>query len=157
MLLHPPQVRYEEISVSVLYNPLFFTFVGAVNNAVKVWSAATGELQNHFVAVCDSDITAMAFDGRLRKVIVGNSDGEVIVLNIITGEKIKSFRRHASSVASINYIGPDVQVRLRQRATKTEGVIFVITSLWYGGIVGVYIRRRSTIYFSCTVVSSRYS
>ena len=122
MLLHPHQVRYEEISVSVLYNPLFFTFVGAVNNAVKVWSAATGELQNHFVAVCDSDITAMAFDGRLRKVVVGNSDGEVIVVNIITGEKMKSFRRHASSVASINYIGPDTQVRLRQRATKQKGL-----------------------------------
>ena len=82
------------------------TFVIALNCGVKVWDH-TGAVRNHFHNVSETEITTMCFDARKRKLIIGNHDGEIVVLNYRNGERMKRFKSHDGHVSSLAYSLPD--------------------------------------------------
>ena len=51
----------------------------------------TGRLIKVFRDICPGDITCLALDKKLRKMFVGDSEGNIFTLKVKNGAKIKSF------------------------------------------------------------------
>jgi hypothetical protein len=68
----------------------------------------------------DYEITAFTFDGRQRKFIIGNSKGDVMVCNAITGELMKQSTIAAEddiSIIELMYIPEDYQLIVTTEAS----------------------------------------
>lgn len=95
----------DQACISVLYNPVFYTFITAHPKCIKVWDATTGALLSVFRDLTSRDITCICLDDRKRKLFVGDSKGKVFSINIKNGALMKTFKRHKGDVSSLYYIG----------------------------------------------------
>lgn len=91
--------------ISVLYNPIFYTFITAHPKCIKVWDACTGKLISVFRDLTTKEITCICLDDRNRKLFVGDSKGRVFSINIKNGAKMKKFPKHSGDVSSLYYWG----------------------------------------------------
>ena len=83
----------DQACLCVLYNPVFYTFITAHPKCVKVWDAATGELQSVFRDLTSREITCITLDERKRKLFVGDQKGRLFSINIKNGAKMKKFKK----------------------------------------------------------------
>lgn len=89
---------YEAVSTYVqdflpfvaLFNKVLDRFYVALGKYVQVWCAINGEMIDEWYHVSDSEISCMCFDDRERKVLLGNVNGHVVVLNALNGAIMKS-------------------------------------------------------------------
>jgi hypothetical protein len=75
----------DEACLSVLYNPVFYTFITAHPKCIKVWDASNGSLQSVFRDITKSEITCICMDERMRKLFVGDQKGRTRSINIKNG------------------------------------------------------------------------
>lgn len=87
----------DQACLSVLYNPVFYTFITAHPKCIKVWDATTGALQSVFRDLTHKDITSICLDERKRKLFVGDSRGRMFSINIKNGAKMKKFKKGEKS------------------------------------------------------------
>lgn len=71
------------------YNPSSAAFFVAVGRDVYVFSARTGALQRVFSEVSSSEVCALVFDSRQRRVMVAGQDGSAAMYNSINGALMK--------------------------------------------------------------------
>ncbi|XP_063445611.1 WD repeat-containing protein on Y chromosome-like [Mytilus trossulus] len=103
--------------VCVLYNELFKFVVSACQDSViSVWDLYTGEKVIHAAnahvreekgIIVPVEITSMAFDGPLRRVITGAMDGSIKVWNFNNGSCLQTFNTpdgvEITGIVSINH------------------------------------------------------
>ena len=59
--------------------------------------------ESHIILEGDAAITCVTLDGRQRKLVVGDSNGGVNVLNFANGAVMKQLDPHESVVSSLTY------------------------------------------------------
>lgn len=92
-----------QLVTAAMYNDVSMSFMTVSERTVKIWSAVTGRVSKIYHDVSNSEITTCAFDTRRRKVIFGNSDGEIKVLNYNNGVIMKEIQGHSRDVSGICY------------------------------------------------------
>ena len=107
--LQQMQSHIEPVNI-VLYNKLFQVAVSAsTDSIVAVWDAVTGERTMQFVAHKDIvngeevriEITAMAFDQTLRRLMTGARDGAVRIWNFNNGACLRELTKSESEITGI--------------------------------------------------------
>lgn len=95
---HPmqPEVADEEPIVCGIYSRINHTVTTASARTVRLWNASTGLLWKSFVNVAASNITAMCFDDRERKLVVGQENGAIVIVNYLNGAPIKQLEPHSA-------------------------------------------------------------
>lgn len=73
----------------VLYSDVLESFVVAAGADVLVYDAHTGELINESNDILPEPIVEMCLDHRRRKVLAGDTEGNMVVLNVMSGFEIK--------------------------------------------------------------------
>lgn len=96
-------VTDSQLVTSAMYNDVAMSFMTVSDKTIKIWSAVTGRVSKIYHDVSNSEITTCAFDTRRRKVIFGNSDGEIKVLNFNNGVIMKEIQGHSRDVSGICY------------------------------------------------------
>jgi WD40 repeat protein len=84
-----PLLADTEPIVAALYNDHFGTLVTASGSTIKCWSADTGVTQQIYRRCTDSAITALAFDNSQKKILVGDANGTIRILNGLNGSVMK--------------------------------------------------------------------
>eukprot|EP00658_Telonema_sp_P-2_P068222 TRINITY_DN5716_c0_g1_i1.p1 TRINITY_DN5716_c0_g1~~TRINITY_DN5716_c0_g1_i1.p1 ORF type:complete len:900 (-),score=180.78 TRINITY_DN5716_c0_g1_i1:227-2926(-) len=88
---------------AAMYNPVSMNFITISDRSLKIWSAVTGRVSRIYHDVSSSEITCICFDSRYRKVILGNAEGEIKVVNYNNGVVMKSIQGHAKDVSGVVY------------------------------------------------------
>jgi len=93
---------------AALYNPIAMSFCSISERSLKIWSAVTGRVSKIYHDVSTSEITCMCLDSRCRKIIFGNAEGEIRVVNYNNGVVMKSIQGHSRDVSGVVYcVRPD--------------------------------------------------
>jgi WD40 repeat protein len=82
----------------------FFTPAG---NKIKIWNALTGDIKRIYSDITVGEITAFALDNLAKRMIIGDSNGQTALFNVINGAKIKTLPKHTAEVTSICH-APDI-------------------------------------------------
>lgn len=89
--------------LSILYNDVFYQFVSAHLDCVKIWDATTGDLKKVFRNLSKHEISYICFDKRKRKLFIGDVEGELRLINILNGVEMKTFTNHKDYISSMVY------------------------------------------------------
>ena len=68
-----------------------------------LWGCLDDDLIHRYRNLSSSDITALCFDDRQRKWIIGNQAGQIQVFNGMNGALMKEGKSHTSEVTAVNY------------------------------------------------------
>ena len=103
----------ESPPIKVVYSKNLLLIVTMHTRDILFWSAITGDEQMKMENVGNKgpgcECSCAVLDDRLRKLIVGNSDGEIIVYNCISGVKLKQFQTVPFAIRNLIYT-PDKTV-----------------------------------------------
>ncbi len=103
----------ESPPIKVVYSKNLLLIVTIHMRDILFWSAITGDEQMKMENVGNKgpgcECSCAVLDDRLRKLIVGNSDGEIIVYNCISGVKLKQFQTVPFAIRNLIYT-PDKTV-----------------------------------------------
>jgi WD40 repeat protein len=104
-----PNIADLEAVSALCYNSQFDTVITAANEAVKIWSAASGCLERAYREVTTAEITDIMLDDSQKKFITADAAGFVTVFNYLNAVKLKSIQLGSagsprSMVTSISYV-----------------------------------------------------
>lgn len=85
-----PYLTDSNTTVAVVYNSDAAMFVTASGRDIKLWDEYSGEFVRVYKDVCPADITSMCLDSLKKKIIVGDAEGNIYLLNLLNGARIKS-------------------------------------------------------------------
>jgi WD40 repeat protein len=94
-------------SCCIIYNDASFTLLTTTEKEFRIWDASTGRLLRTFRNITKSDICCVELDARQRKIVFGNANGELFVLNYLNGALLKSFAPHRTNVSALVYCKED--------------------------------------------------
>lgn len=77
------------------------SFVTAAGNKIKIWSALNGDIDKIYIDITPFEITALALDTLKKRMIVGDSNGNVSLHNVLNGARIKMLTKHNSEIIHI--------------------------------------------------------
>ena len=89
-----PNSMDDYVAVTCRYIDYQMAFLTPAGNKIKVWNALTGEVKKIFSDVCENEITAFNLDNLMKRILLGDSGGIVLLLNVANGAKIKSLPEH---------------------------------------------------------------
>ncbi len=89
-------------TIGIVHNEAALTFTTAAGTSVKLWDAESGRLLRIYREVSGEEITALCFDGRKRKFIVGDHAGAVTVFNLANGARMRDLPAHDSEVVALH-------------------------------------------------------
>lgn len=76
----------------------FFTPAG---NKVKVWSALNGDVEKIYMDITSFEISAFDFDFLKKRMIIGDTKGNIALYNTANGAKMKNLTRHAGEITHL--------------------------------------------------------
>ena len=89
------------------YSPLQLQIFIAGQNSIKVWNAITGRPIRIITDVFSSEITSIILDETDRKVIAGDHNGKIIMVDSLSGVVLKEFCNHNGEVTAMQYVSGD--------------------------------------------------
>jgi len=91
--------------LDVLINETTMSILSMSARSVKIWDIFTGKLLQEFTSLMPSDTSAVCFDDRRRKFILGDHKGNISVFNLATGARMKKMNSHQKEISKLLYIG----------------------------------------------------
>lgn len=85
-------------AIGAFYRPETHSIITPAGTKIKVWNALNGEVKKIFSDLHQHEITAFALDEIKKRCLIGFSNGEAAVYNIINGAKIKNLAKHTGEV-----------------------------------------------------------
>lgn len=79
----------------------------AGQNSLKVWNAISGRPIKIITDAFTSEITSIILDETDRKVIVGDHDGRIVMVDSLSGVLLKEFNNHSGEVTAMHYVAVD--------------------------------------------------
>ena len=89
--------------IDVMYNEVFNIFITIHIDSIKIWDACTGKLKQIYKSLMKNEISCVKLEKRKRKLFIGDSEGELISINILNGIKMKHFSPHKTYVSALDY------------------------------------------------------
>ncbi len=96
---------------------------------IKVWSAQTGRPERFFSGVFASDVTSICLDKSHRRIVAGDGDGVIKILDVVTGTCLYEMPKHTHDVVYVNYnvfdrtvltVGREAEVRISKDFKRIE-------------------------------------
>ncbi|PRP89527.1 hypothetical protein PROFUN_00791 [Planoprotostelium fungivorum] len=91
--------------VKATYNSTTATILTAGSDSVKIWDVYTGKMLRTYSGLCDISqndyISAMCMDPFHKKIIVGTTEGSIMVLNYSNGALLRKLDCHNSVVSEL--------------------------------------------------------
>ena len=110
--------------LNVHYRPMDNTIITPAGNKVKVWNALNGEIKKIFADITTAEITSFRLDHLKKRCLIGFSNGEAAVFNIINGAKVKTLPKHQGEV---NFIFEAQNLTLLISASSVDSTIRMST------------------------------
>ena len=98
-----PEVADEGPLVTALVSMTNNSITTASMRTVRLWDALTGILKKSFQDITTANITAMCFDNREQRIIVGDESGQIGVHNCLNGALLKKLDPHEADVCALAY------------------------------------------------------
>ncbi|GAB5362922.1 hypothetical protein AAMO2058_000840100 [Amorphochlora amoebiformis] len=101
------------------YNHHDLTFITIANNKIKIWDALTGKLDRTYSRVTrtHSPVTAACLDEAMRRIFIGDHDGNIRIINYSNGALMRDLDSHEGEVSDIVY-------------AKLEGQSTILSASW---------------------------
>ncbi len=80
----------------------FFTPAG---NKIKVWSALNGDVEKIYMDVTAHEISTFDFDFLQKRIIIGDTKGNITMHNTVNGAKMKCIGKHNGEVTFLSVVG----------------------------------------------------
>mmetsp|Transcript_34205 Transcript_34205/g.54990 ORF Transcript_34205/g.54990 Transcript_34205/m.54990 type:complete len:1075 (+) Transcript_34205:3-3227(+) len=89
--------------VFAMFNSSNLTFVTIENSTIKIWDALTGELDRTYFQVTRScsPVTCACIDASMRRIFVGDHQGDIRIINYSNGAVMRDLDSHESEVSSL--------------------------------------------------------
>ena len=69
-----------------------------MGNKIKVWSALNGDIERIYMDVTQHEVSTFEFDFLQKRMIIGDTKGNISLHNTANGAKMKSLSKHAAEV-----------------------------------------------------------
>jgi hypothetical protein len=84
----------EKMCLRILYNETLFSFITLHPDNVKIWDARTGEILSAHRDITEGELTCCCLDDRERKLFVGDTEGNIVSINVRNGARLREFKPH---------------------------------------------------------------
>ena len=91
------------ICIGVAFNEVFNVFITAHMDSIKIWEASTGILKQVFKPKMKNEISFVKLERRKRKLFIGDTEGDLLSINILNGLRMKHFSPHKKYVSALDY------------------------------------------------------
>lgn len=99
-----PNFVDDYVALCAKFVPSSLSFFTPHGNKVKIWNGLTGDIKKIYSDITKSEITAFILDNYCKRMVIGDSNGETAVFNVINGAKIKNLPKHSAEVLRIIHI-----------------------------------------------------
>lgn len=143
----------ESAPVQVLYSEKLLSIISIHMNDILFWSAISGDEQMKKENVGGGngvELTAAVLDDRLRKLIIGDSEGRIVVYNCISGVKLKEFPTVPYAIRYLLYTPNKIVISL-----AGPGDLYIFDELPNDSDANFYLRETKA--HEADVVSIAYS
>jgi hypothetical protein len=89
-----PSTADENTVIACRYVKNTLCFFTPAGNKVKVWSALNGDIEKIYMEITSFEITAFDFDFLRKRMIIGDTKGNIALYNTANGAKMKSLTKH---------------------------------------------------------------
>lgn len=89
------------------YSPQQLQIFIAGQTSIKVWNAISGRPIRIITDVFESEITSIILDESDRKIIAGDHNGKIIMVDSLSGVVLKEFSSHSGEVTAMFYVPSD--------------------------------------------------
>jgi WD40 repeat protein len=84
----------EKMCLKIIYNEVLFAFITLHPDNVKVWDARNGETIAAHRDLTEGELTCCCLDDRERKLFLGDTNGNIISINVRNGARLREFKSH---------------------------------------------------------------
>ena len=77
---------------------IFFTPMG---NKIKLWSALNGDVERIYMDITPHEISTFSFDFLKKRMIVGDTKGNITLHNTANGAKMKTLSKHSGEITHL--------------------------------------------------------
>lgn len=84
----------EKMCLKIIYNEVLFAFITLHPDNVKVWDARNGETLSAHRDLSEGELTCCCLDDRERKLFLGDTNGNIISINVRNGARLREFKSH---------------------------------------------------------------
>ncbi|EGR33574.1 hypothetical protein IMG5_048910 [Ichthyophthirius multifiliis] len=89
------------VAICCAFVPSQLSFYTPAGNKIKLWNALTGDVKKIFSDITNGEITCFALDNLKRRMLIGDSLGQIGIYNTYNGAMIKSLPKHTAEVTHI--------------------------------------------------------
>jgi len=96
-----PLAADENTVISCRYVKDTLCFFTPTGNKIKVWSALNGDVEKIYMDITPNEISAFDFDFLKKRMLIGDTKGNLALYNTANGAKMKSLTKHAGKITHI--------------------------------------------------------
>jgi WD40 repeat protein len=89
------------------YSALQLQIFIAGQSSIKVWNSISGRPIRIITDIFNSEITSIILDETDRKIIVGDHEGKIVMVDSLSGVILKEFCSHSGEVTAMFYVSDD--------------------------------------------------
>ncbi|CAJ1351114.1 unnamed protein product [Effrenium voratum] len=128
---------------AVAFNHRTLEIFTPIKNDLYVWDALTGQRLQIHDNVIESNITAIRFGVRERRLFVGSEDGDINCLNAACGAKLKVLTPHAYEVTQIECMhdkvltlsGPEKVIHVHDDTDEKKAMLLKRIDMSHTGVI----------------------
>ena len=93
-----------QLVLGCFYNPDKFLFYTICLKKIKIWSILNGKIKTiyeNYLKLPNSETTSFCVDKTKKKLYIGDSLGNILCINLYTGEILKEFSHHNSEIIAL--------------------------------------------------------
>ena len=87
------------------YSQIYNEIVTISLQRIKVWNIYTGKVKKIYDDLLNGEILAYTFDSSMKRVYLGDANGQISCFNMSNGDLIKSFSNHQNEITNLIYSG----------------------------------------------------
>lgn len=72
-----------------------------MGNKIKVWSALTGDVERIYMDITANEISTFQFDFLKKRMIIGDTKGNITLHNTANGAKMKTLSKHNGQITHL--------------------------------------------------------
>jgi len=96
-----PAAADEHTVISCRYVKETLSFFTPSGNKIKVWSALNGDVEKVYMDITAFEISAFDFDSLRKRMVIGDTRGNVALYNTANGARMKVLTKHSGEVTHL--------------------------------------------------------
>ncbi|KAL4503262.1 hypothetical protein ABPG72_000868 [Tetrahymena utriculariae] len=96
-----PNYVDDYVAICCAFVPSQLAFYTPAGNKIKLWNALTGDIKKIFSDITQGEITCFTLDSLKKRMLIGDSMGQIGIYNTYNGAMIKALPKHSAEIVQI--------------------------------------------------------